>query len=73
MKKKLALQLLPDGLITNPYNRQLGEDDHAYRSRLVELLPRGATYYAEDLGNAYGDNLDALAGVLAEVYPEVTK
>ncbi len=36
------------------------EDDDVYRDRIVEVIPEGAVYTAEDLGNASGKELDAL-------------
>ncbi len=37
------------------------ETDEQLRQRLAERVPPGAAYTAEDLGNAYGEELDALA------------
>lgn len=41
--------------------RQGRETDCQLRSRLAAMLPQGAWYSAEDLGNATGEQLDALA------------
>ena len=40
--------------------RLLVESDAAYRERLIEALPEGWTYTAEDLGSATGADLDAI-------------
>lgn len=48
------------------FRRRQGEGDRSYRDRLCDLLPRGATHYAEDLGDASGKSLDALGDVLAD-------
>lgn len=36
------------------------EPDDAYKERILEVMPEGHTYHAEDLGNASGDEVDAL-------------
>lgn len=36
------------------------ESDEAYRDRILDQIPEGAWYTAEDLSDASGDALDAL-------------
>ena len=37
------------------------ETDEALRLRLCDAIPQGATYTAEDIGTASGEQLDAIA------------
>jgi len=37
------------------------ETDEALRQRLCDAIPQGATYTAEDIGTASGEQLDAIA------------
>ena len=39
---------------------QLPEKDESYRNRLLKVIPEGAVYTAEDIGNQSGDFLDAI-------------
>ncbi len=36
------------------------ESDEAFKDRILEVMPAGHTYTAEDLGNAYGDAVDRI-------------
>lgn len=42
-------------------SRLIVETDEALRLRLCDAIPQGATYTAEDIGTASGEQLDAIA------------
>lgn len=36
------------------------ESDHDFKERILAVMPDGHTYWAEDLGDAYGDGVDMI-------------
>ena len=46
--------------------RNKGESDEAFKNRVIEKLPRGWTYTAENIGNLSGDDLDKYVSGLTE-------
>jgi hypothetical protein len=56
----VTIECLDCSAVLVEFSTESTESDDAYRERVLEAMPEGHWYTAEDLGNAYGEEIDAI-------------